>query len=136
MSAQDLPTLIDTLWETGNVTKPDIIEEPQEGSRAFYKRVVSSKRIRKIEDVMGVVGRTHYTPDSHDAWDCWVVSDDVDDCIDMVNEIRRMCAQYTGSSTEALMQWEGGDWYLYTSFRYEFHFIVFVRVSGRAIPNA
>lgn len=121
-------------WNNSNVNTPSFIEEPYE-SRFIYNRCLSSKRIRKIEDYMGIIKRSHYTPESHDAWMCYVVSDNEQDALAMIDEARRICSQFQSTAEEAVLQWEGGDWDLFQPYRYEFNFIVFVRRSGRQIPN-
>jgi len=44
--------------------------------------------------------------------------------------VRRICAQFTSSSPDKILNYEGGDWEFSTSYKYEFRFMVFVLKSG------
>jgi len=126
--------IIDNNWNADNVTKPDLIIEPNR-TRYMYNRVVSFRRVEKIEDYMGIFSRGYYTPESHDAYECYACSNTISDCEDIVDEIRRICAQFTPSGSDKILRWEGGDWEMNTPYRYEFRFIIMKKKSGAAIPN-
>jgi hypothetical protein len=48
----------------------------------------------------------------------------------MVDEVRRICAQFSPSGSDKILQYEGGDWEFSTPYRFEFHFTVLKRKSG------
>jgi len=131
----DLQTIMNANWNAENVAKPSLIEAP-EYSRYFYSRVISFRRVQKIEDYMGIVSRSKYTPESYDAFLCYACSSTEADCIDIADEARRICAQFSPSGSDKILQWEGGDWELTTPYRWEIRFIIMKKKSGAAIPNA
>ena len=120
-------------WLTANIAKPAIVEAPDQ-NRYIYERVLWIKEVNKIEDFMGIISRRHYTPESHDAYECWLCSSiSRADCTAMVDEVRRICAQFSPTSEDKILQYEGGDWEFSTPYRFEFHFVVLKRKSGAEI---
>ena len=123
-----LATIIDTDWDAGNVTKPAIVEAPDSG-KYLQSRILHIEQVQKVEDYMGILSRQHYTPDSHDAYRCTVGSTTLSDATAIVDEVRRICAQFSPSSPDKILQWEGGDWE-FTPFWYVCTFVVMKRKSG------
>jgi len=129
---RELTTILDGEWNADNVTKPAIVESPYISYRV-YQRGVVVKRSKKLEDYVGIISRTNYTIDSHDLWQVWVVSHDEDDCIAMIDEIRRICAAFDPTATEKILAWEGGNWELHVPYRFVFAFVIAVRKPGMEI---
>jgi len=123
-----LKALLDTDWDVTNVAKPTIVEAPLFGVYG-YGRVLHIEQVQKIEDYMGILSRQHYTPDSHDAYRCTTGTTSLADTTAIVDEVRRICAQFTPSSPDKILQWEGGDW-RFTPNWYECTFVVMKRKSG------
>lgn len=125
-----LKSIFKAQWTTANVAKPTIVEAPEHG-RYMYSRVVYIRETNKIEDFMGIISRRHYTPESHDAYECWACSSTSrSDCTAIIDEIRRICAQFSPDATDKILQYEGGDWEFSTPYRFKFHFVVLKRKSG------
>lgn len=123
-----LATLLTTDWDSGNVALPTIVEAPTYG-KYLHARILHIEQVQKIEDYMGILSRQHYTPDSHDAYRCTVGTTTLTDSIAIVDEVRRICAQFSPSSPDKILEWEGGDW-RFTPFWYECTFVVMKRKSG------
>jgi len=134
MVARDFDVILKAEWNSDNVAEPDIEKEPYL-SIYIFQRGITVKRVRKVEDFMGIIHRGHYDPASHIAWVCKVVSNDQKDCEAMIDEIRHICAKFQPTTTEAILQWEGGEWSIMRMNRFVFDFTVFVRVSGKKIPG-
>jgi hypothetical protein len=129
-----LKDIIDTDWDTDNVSKPTLIEAP-ERTRFFYLRVVSFRRVEKIENYMDIFSRGYYSPESHDAYECYVGSTTESDAEDIIDEVRRICAQFSPSGDDKILTWEGGSWVVTTPYCWEFRFIVMKKKSGATLPN-
>lgn len=122
-------------WNSNNVDTPDIVDGPDYNPDTF-KRVVHITPYRKTEDYMGIIERAYYTPGSEDAYNVIVGSSvSKTDIQAIIDECRRICASYSSGDDKFLL-WEGGEYTLYSPWRYEFEFIVFKRKSGVTIPNA
>jgi len=123
-----LAALLTTDWDGTNVTIPTIIEAPKYG-KYLHARILHIEQVQKIEDYMGILSRQHYTPDSHDAYRCTVGTATLADSTAIVDEVRRICAQFSPSSPDKILEWEGGDW-RFTPIWYECTFVVMKRKSG------
>jgi len=134
MTARNLDVILKANWNSDNVAEPDIEKEPYL-SIYIFKRGITVKRMRKIEDFMGIINRGHYDPASHIAWLCKCVSNDQDDCEDMIDEVRRICSQFQPTTTEVLLTWDGGEWSITRMNRFVFDFTVMVRISGKKIAG-
>lgn len=128
-----LESILDTNWNAGNVTKPTIVTGP-EYSRYLESRIVHIKRTLKIEDYMGIQTRTKYTADTHDAYLITVGSVTKTDTEDITDEIRRICAEFSPTSADKILEWEGGEW-KETSYWHVFTFVIMKRKSGISLPN-
>lgn len=129
-----LESILETDWNSGNVTEPSIVTAP-ENSMYLQSRIVHIKRTLKTEDYMGIVSRSYYTPDTHDAYLVTVGTITKSDTEAIVDEIRRICANFTPTSAEKILQWEGGEWEEPTAYWHMFTFVIFKRKSGIGLPN-
>ena len=132
----DINDIINDNWDTGICTKPDIIDDTKACRRGF-ERVVSTKRTTTVDDIEGIVKRQFFNPDAYDAWITWIisqkssnVSDPETDVENMIKAIKKLCATFTPTSEENILQWEGGDWKPFNNVRYEFKFVLLRRKSG------
>lgn len=129
----DLDDIFDDNWNDGNVTKPAIIRAEVK-SLNLYDRAITVRLMRKEEDYMGIINRDKYSPQSHDGWIVRVVSNTQSDAEDIINETRRIVAQYNGTDDEDQFGlWELGDWETIVPFRWEFRFVVMIEKAGISI---
>lgn len=132
MTTRDPNTILAADWVSGNCTTPAFITEPYQ-THFTLKRGISQRIVRDIGNYMGIISRTYYTPESHDAWLMKIIAETRSDCEDIKEEVRRICAAFTPTATEKILTWEGGDYTLYSNSRYEFTFTLFVKKSGITI---
>lgn len=123
-----LAAIMTAQWDINNVAMPKIVEAPTRG-KWLESRILHVEQVQKIEDYMGILSRQHYTPDSHDAYRCTAGTASLADTTSIVDEVRRICAQFIPSSPDKILEWEGGDW-RFTPFWYECTFVVMKRKSG------
>ena len=129
-----LESILEANWDTDNVTTPAINTAPEYGPY-MLSRMVLIRRSAKIEDYMGITTRTHYTADTHDAYIVTVASTTKADAEAMVDEIRRICAEFSPTSADKILQWDGGEWDEPTSYWHMFSFTVMKRKSCISLPN-
>lgn len=129
-----LAAILTAAWKTANVALPTIVTAPDEGPY-LESRMLYIEPTTKTEDYIGVLTRTQYSPDSHDAYTCTVGSSTYADTEAIVDETRRICAEFDPTSADKILQWEGGDWKQNTAYWHELTFIIFKRKSGIALPN-
>ena len=129
-----LESVLDTNWDATNVAKPTIVTGPKYG-RYLYSRILFIRRTLKTEDYMGIVSSTFYTPDTHDAYMITVGSETKADTEAITDELRRICAEFSPTSAENLLQLEGGEWDEPTAYWHMFTFVIMKRKSGRPLPN-
>ena len=125
----DINIIINDNWDTGICVKPDIIDDSRD-SRRGYQRVVSTRRSTTIDDIEGIVQRQFFNPDAYDAWITWIISNTEVDADNMIKAIKKVCATFTPTSDENILEWEGGDWKPFNGVRYEFKFVLLKRKSG------
>lgn len=126
----DLDDIFTNNWDSDNVDTP-IVVRSELRSVKIYNRAVCCRLVRQREDYMGILGRDHYTPDSHDAWVVYIVSTTQSDAQDMLKETRRICAQYNGTADEdKFITWQVGDWDVKLPHRWVFRFVVLVQKAG------
>lgn len=131
----ELKDIVVAQWNNGYCTTPNIVEGP-DYNPDMYRRVVHITPYRKVEDYMGIIDRAYYTPDSEDMYTVVIASSTSKaDLDDMINEFRRICSQYS-SGDDRFILWTGGEYTIFTNWRYEFEFTVSKRKSGVEIPNA
>lgn len=125
-----IESIANTAWLIANTAKPTFLLGPAQ-ARFGYARYLYFEPTNKIENYMGIVSQRHYTPDSHDAYECWAGSTTSKaDCTAIIDEMRRICAQHNSVSPDKIMLYEGGDWEFTTDYIFEFRFMIFVRKSG------
>jgi len=124
----DLDSILDnaTQWATEGVTKPTITTEQLLSIYQFTRGIV----VRLLDDsdeLMGVIDRRYYSPDSHDAWACKIVSSTLSDLRDIKNVIKRICAEYAPTSTENIMEWQPATYKIFNNVRFEYTFVILIR---------
>lgn len=129
-----LEAVLEANWDGTNVTEPPIVTGP-ENSEYLESRIVHIKRTMKIEDYMGIQTRTKYSVDTHDAYLVTVGTTTKSDTEDIVDEIRRICAEFSPTSADKILKWEGGDWDEPTFYWHRFTFVIFKKKSGISLPN-
>lgn len=129
-----LEAILDAQWTGANVSEPPIVTGPFYGPY-LQSRVVHIKRTMKIEDYMGIQTRTHYTVDTHDAYLVTVGTSTKADTEAIVDEIRRICAEFDPTSADKILEWEGGEWDEQTTYWHSFTFVIMKRKSGIGLPN-
>lgn len=128
----ELDTILDAQWDATNVAKPSIIVYPA-GAKYQYTRVIEIKKLSKLEDYMGIISRNYLTADSHDAYKVCVAAATRADTEAIVDEIRRICASWTPSGDDKILEWEGGEYVFHVGWRYEIEFTVLKKKSGKII---
>jgi len=128
----DITDIISDNWDTGIVAKPSIIKDDLL-NRRFYNEVVATRISVTIDDIEGIVARQHFSPDSHDAYICWVESLTEVNTKKYIKAIKKICATYIPvSGQENILEWNGGEWTIFNGVRYIFKFVLIVRKSGIA----
>lgn len=127
----DINDIISDNWDTDICSKPAIIDDSRL-NRRWYQRVVSTRRSTTIDEIEGITGREFFNPDSYDGWICWAISNTESDCEDIIKAIKKICATYSPTSSEKILEWEGGNWRPFNGIRYEFRFVLLKRKSGVA----
>lgn len=126
-----LNTILDTNWDAGICTKPTFITQSTGNWRA-YMRVVSTQKITKLDEIIGTVSRAYFDPNAHDAFHVIITSMTSEaDLENMIEAIKKICATYTPTSAENILQWEGGDLEVFNGVRWVFTMTILVRRSGR-----
>ena len=111
-------------------TKPSFYKR-QQHNPIWYKRAVITHHIITTDEMMGIGDRKHFQPDSHDAYRVMVVSETSKaDCENIIKALKKVCAQYSPTTEENIIQWEEGKWNFLTNQRFEYDFLVIVRKSG------
>ena len=129
----DIETIMDTDWDTDNVSKPTFATAPND-SQYMSSRVMYIEQIQKNEDYMDIVTSSYYDVDSFDSYRVTVGSTTLADATAIVDEIRRVCSQFTPSGDDKILYWEGGDWE-YTPFWYRCIFVIFKKKSGAILTG-
>jgi len=124
-----LESIIDALWDASNVAKPTIVSAPEYGEY-LYSRLLHIKHVQKVEEYMDIFRGGYYSANSHDAYRCSAGSTTLTDVIAIVDEVRRICSQYTPSGSDKILAWEGGDLEYETTYWFRLYFVVFKRKSG------
>ena len=105
MATTALNTILDADWDATVVTKPDIITITTDNLRA-YTRVVGTVKEDIDDEMIGVgLNRQFYSEDSMETYTVHVVSSSQSDAELMIKAIEKICARYTPTSTENILQW-------------------------------
>lgn len=124
-----LNTIFDANFDANIATKPDFFDG-QVRSINTVRRGVVSMLLLTNDEILGVIDRRYYDRESHDGYICWAKSTTEADAINMVKALKKVCATYAGSSDENILQWEEGDWEIFTNAQYVYRFNVIVRKAG------
>lgn len=114
-----------TQWATEGVTKPSIKEGQIYNINQFTRGIVV-KAVTNEDEIIGVIDRRFYDPDSHDAWICDVAAPTRADLLSIIGVIKRICAEYAPTSAENILRWESGDYGLFNNTRFTFNFVVLI----------
>ena len=125
-------TIISNDWDTNICAKPDIIDDTKV-CRRFYYRVLSTRIVTTDDEIEGIFNRTYYTPESYDAWICWIIDETEAKARLMIKALKKICARYTPvAGEENILEWKGGEWYVFNAVRYEHKFVLLKKKSGIA----
>jgi len=126
----DPSTILDNDWDTNICSKPDFIDDAT-ANRSLYQRVISTRLATLQHSLMGIPVPQHYDEESHDAYDCWIISNTEADAKNMFKALKKVCAQYQPvQGEENILQWMGGDVVIYNGFRYEIQIVLILRKTG------
>lgn len=127
--ANRLNTILNSDWNAGICAKPSFLDD-EISNRRGYSRVISSRKIQRIDELKGLMDRQHLSPESHDAFRVWVIDTTQAGVDALFKGIEEVAATYAGSASEKIIEWEGGDLRIFNQVRYEYEFIVFLKKSG------
>ena len=97
---------------------------------ALIGRGVGTLLANDSDEIMGIMERSMFSPDSHDGYFCWIVAKSEDDARDIKTALKKVCATYTPTAEENILQWEEGEWEFHGLSRHEYKFVVLVRRAG------
>lgn len=128
----DITDIITDNWDATIVTAPDIIKDDLL-NRRLYGEVVATRISTTIDEIEGIISRTHFNPDSHDAHICWIESATEANAKLYIKAIKKVCATYAPvTGQENILQWNGGEWTVFNNVRFMFKFVLIIRKSGIA----
>ena len=128
----ELNTIFENNFDSGITTTPDFFDGNVRSINTI-KRGVTTLLANTEDEIQGVIDRRFYDRDAYDGYICELVARTLSDAKNIIKGLKKVCATYTPTSEENILQWEEGDWTLFTRARYEFRFIVLVR---RAVIQA
>lgn len=114
-----------TQWATEGVTKPAIVVGQLISIRQ-YTRGIIVRLVSNEDEIIGVIDRRFYDPDSHDAWTCVLVAPTLADMRAIMGVIKRISAEYSPTATENILRWESGDYDIFNNTRFTFDFVVLI----------
>jgi len=121
-----LNTIFDDNFDIAITTKPNFFDENKRSHRTV-SRGVTTLLMTTEDAIIGVVDRIHFDVNSHDAYICTVVSTSLTDAKNIIKGLKKVCATYIPTSVENMIEWEGGNWKIFTYARYVYQFTVIVR---------
>lgn len=127
----DVNTILDnaTQWATESVTKPTI-KTGQLHSLDMMTRGIVVRKIVSDDELVGVVDRNRYSIDSHEIWSCGIVTmTSFADLEAIIQCIKRILAEYTFTTTENHLEWQGGDYIHFNNIRFQFQFGIVLKKS-------
>jgi len=128
----DITDIITDNWDSGIVTIPTVINGLI-NNRRLYQRVIATELISTLDALEGITGRQFFSPDSHDAHECFVEAASEDDARNIIKGIKKVCATYTPvAGQENILQWSGGEWTVFNDVRFMFKFVLIIRKAGVA----
>lgn len=126
----DINTILDNGWDTNICSKPSFIKLYNSNYRG-YQRVITTILLNINDELIGVITRQYYDPESHDAYRCIIVSNTEADLKNMIKAVKKVCVTYTPvTGEENILQWDGGDWGNFNNIYFKFEFIILKRKSG------
>jgi len=127
-----LNTILDNGWDGTICTKPTFLTTSTSNWRG-YRRVVSSQKLTKLDEIIGTVSRAYFDPDAHDAFNIIIVTETSEaDLENMIEAIKKVCATYAPTATENILQWDGGELIPFNGVRWVFTMTILVRRAGIA----
>ncbi len=125
-----LKNIITNNWDTDICTAPTVIKLQLKNWRA-YKRVLGIRRVQRIDEIKGIVSRSYFDTEAHDAYECIITTmTSEDDFNNMIEALKKVCATYTPTSTENILEWTGGEIEMFNEVRWVFRCILIVNRSG------
>jgi len=125
-----LNTIMDTNWDTGICAKPTFITTST-GNWRGYGRVFSSQKVSRLDDIIGTLSREYFDPDAHDAYEVIISSTTSQaDIENMIKAVKKVCATYTPTSAENILNWAGGDLDTQNGFIWTFRLVILVVRAG------
>jgi len=112
-------------WNSSNVSRPPIYQFPYRNIN-MYKEGIIVDPTNVSDDYMGIIGRDWYSAESFDAWGTQIVSKSREQCDKYVAEIKRICAHFTPTGGDKILQWEGGKWIKTIPTRWIFELVLIV----------
>ena len=127
----DINTIMDANWDVGICAKPTFVQL-YKGNYRGYERVFGSEKININDEMIGIVDRSHYSPESHDAFKCKVASTTESDIENIIKGMKKVCTTFAPSSEENILQWQPlQDRYNHPSnCWFEYDFIILKRKAG------
>jgi len=125
-------TILDNNWDTDICTKPTIITLKTGNFRA-YQRVIGTQLADFDDEVVGIQTRQYYNEDSHDIYICKAASMTSEaDLRNMIKAVKKICATYTPTSAENILEWQRGSFMEFNGVRWYCEFALIVRKAGIA----
>lgn len=127
----DIDSILDnaTQWTTESVTKPTI-KTGQLFSAHQMNRGIVVRKVTRDDQLVGIVDRSHYSVDSHEAWICDIVSTTSADLENMIGCVYRIIAEYPYTDgEETYLTWEGGTYRIVNNFRFSYSFVILRKKS-------
>lgn len=124
----DLNDILDdaTQWATEGITKPTITTE-QLLSISQFNRGIVVRLLSDTDELMGVIDRRYFTPESHDAWSCKIASTSLSDLKDIKNTIKRIIAEYDPTSEENILEWQSATYGIFNNVRFTYTLVIILR---------
>lgn len=124
-----LEDIFDNNFDIGITTKPTFYDM-RKTPLALIGRGVGTLLANDSDEIMGIMERSMYSPESHDGYFVWVVARSQSDAEDIKKALKKVAATYTPTSEENILQWEEGEWEFHGVSRHEYKFVVIVRRAG------
>jgi len=127
-----LNTILANEWDGTICTEPSFITLSESNFRA-YTRIVGTQIANNDSRISDVLHRKFYDPSSYDGYICKISSETSEaDLLNMRTAIIKVITNYTPTSAENILEWEGGTFNPFNGVRWEFEFIIIVKKAGIA----
>lgn len=125
-----LNDILDNGWDVSITSKPTFLTTNETNFRG-YQRVVSTQRTTSTDDIIGIVAREYFDTNANDAYNCIVTTMTSEaDLNNMITAIKKVCATYTPTSAENILEWAGGNIEPFNGVRWVFRFTIIVSRAG------